>query len=211
MASRSIAQEAVICLYVLIAVNIIEMKQRLKQILAQREKQPIVDPNRVSAAVLVPIYEKDGQYHILFIKRTEWVEKHKGEISFPGGVYEEYDVTLLNTALRESAEEINLMPDDVEVLGELDDEVSAKTNYIITPFLAFIPWPHELEADGKETEAIIEAPIPALMDIGRSRQESIDSETVTVYYYNYQGRVIWGATARVLAKFLDIFAQAATL
>lgn len=200
-----------ICLYVLIAVNIIKMKEKLKQILAQREKQHIVDPNRVSAAVLVPIYEKDGQYHILFIKRTEWVEKHKGEISFPGGGYEDHDGTLLNTALRESAEEINLKPDDVEILGELDDEVSVKTNYIITPFLAFIPWPYELEADGHETEAIIEAPIPALMDIGYSRQESIDSETVTVYYYNYQGRVIWGATARVLTKFLDIFAQAATL
>ena len=200
-----------ICLYVLIAVNIIEMKEKLKQILAQREKQHIVDPDRVSAAVLVPIYEKDGQYHILFIKRTEWVEKHKGEISFPGGGYEDHDGTLLNTALRESAEEINLKPDDVEILGELDDEVSVKTNYIITPFLAFIPWPYELKVDGKETEAIIEAPIPALMDIGYSRQESIDSETVTVYYYNYQGRVIWGATARVLTKFLDIFAQAATL
>ena len=200
-----------ICLYVLITVNIIKMKEKLKQILAQREKQHIVDPNRVSAAVLVPIYEKDGQYHILFIKRTEWVEKHKGEISFPGGGYEEHDGTLLNTALRESAEEINLMPDDVEVLGELDDVVSAKTNYRITPFLAFIPWPYEFKVDGHETEAIIEAPIPALMDIGYSRQESIDSETVAVYYYNYQGRVIWGATARILTKFLDIFAQAATL
>ncbi len=200
-----------ICLYVLIAVNIIEMKQRLKRILAQREKQRIVDPNRVSAAVLVPIYEKGGQYHILFIKRTEWVEKHKGEISFPGGGYEDHDGTLLNTALRESAEEINLKPDDVEILGELDDEVSVKTNYIITPFLAFIPWPYEFKVDGYETEAIIEVPIPALMDIGYSRQELIDSETVTVYYYNYQGRVIWGATARVLTKFLDIFAQAATL
>ncbi len=200
-----------ICLYVLITVNIIKMKEKLKQLLAQREKQHIVDPNRVSAAVLVPIYEKDGQYHILFIKRTEWVEKHKGEISFPGGVYEAYDDTLLNTALRESAEEINLMPDDVEVLGELDDVVSAKTNYRITPFLAFIPWPYEFKVDGHETEAIIEAPIPALMDIGYSRQESVDGETVTVYYYNYQGRVIWGATARVLTKFLDIFTQAATL
>lgn len=187
------------------------MKEKLKQLLAQQEKRRIADPKRVSAAVLVPIYEKDGQYHILFIKRTEWVEKHKGEISFPGGVYEAYDGTLLNTALRESTEEINLKPDAVEILGELDDEVSVKTNYIITPFLAFIPWPYEFKVDGHETEATIEAPIPALMDIGYSRQESVDGETVTIYYYNYQGRVIWGATARILTKFLDIFSQAATL
>jgi len=186
------------------------VKERLKQILAQREKRRIFDPNGIPAAVLVPIYEKDGQYHILFIKRTEWVEKHKGEISFPGGVYEERDRTLLNTALRESAEEINLKPDDVEVLGELD-ETSVKTNYIITPFLGFIPWPYEFRVDGRETEAIIEAPISALLARGHSRQELRDGETVTVYHYNYQGSVIWGATARILAEFLDIFAQAARL
>jgi len=184
------------------------MKERLKQILANREKRRIVDPKRVSAAVLVPIYEKDRQYHILFIKRTEWVEKHKGEISFPGGVYEEHDGTLLNTALRESAEEISLKPGDVEVLGELDDVVSVKTNYVITPFLAFIPWPYEFKVDGQETEEIIEAPIQALMDIGFSRQELRGNETVTAYQYNYQGRVIWGATARILTRLLDIFTQA---
>ncbi len=185
------------------------MRENLKQILSQRKKQRIVDPKRTSAAVLVPIYERDGQYHILFIKRTEWVEKHKGEISFPGGAYEAHDRTLLNTALRESTEEIGLNPDDVEVLGELDDEVSVKTNYIITPFLAFIPWPYEFRADGRETEAIIEAPVQALMNQGFSRQEVRGNETVTVYYYPYQGQVIWGATARILTKFLDILAQAA--
>ena len=185
------------------------MKEKLKQILAQRKKRRIVDPKRVSAAVLVPIYERDGQYHILFIKRTEWVAKHKGEISFPGGTFEERDGTLLNTALRETTEEISLKPDDVEILGELDDEVSVKTNYIITPFLASISWPYEFKVDGGETEEIIEAPIQSLMDIGQSRQEVRGSEMETVYYYNYRGRVIWGATARILNKFLDFFNQAA--
>ena len=185
------------------------MKEKLKQILAQRKKRRIVDSKRVSAAVLVPIYERDGQYHILFIKRTEWVAKHKGEISFPGGTFEERDGTLLNTALRETTEEISLKPDDVEILGELDDEVSVKTNYIITPFLASISWPYEFKVDGGETEEIIEAPIQSLMDIGQSRQEVRGSEMETVYYYNYRGRVIWGATARILNKFLDFFNQAA--
>jgi len=185
------------------------MKEKLKQILAQRKKRRIVDSKRVSAAVLVPIYERDGQYFVLFIKRTEWVAKHKGEISFPGGTFEERDGTLLNTALRETTEEISLKPDDVEILGELDDEVSVKTNYIITPFLASISWPYEFKVDGGETEEIIEAPIQSLMDIGQSRQEVRGSEMETVYYYNYRGRVIWGATARILNKFLDFFNQAA--
>lgn len=184
------------------------MKQRLRQVLSLRQKQRIVDPKRISAAVLVPIYDKEGQYYILFIKRTEWVEKHKGEISFPGGVHEEGDETLLATALRECAEEIGLVPDQVEILGELDDEVSVKTNYIISPFVALIPWPYQFKVDGKETEEIIEAPILALLNKGYSRQSIREGETVTKYYYHYQGRVIWGATARILNKFLDIFARA---
>lgn len=183
------------------------MKQRLKQALSRRQKQYIVDPKRISAAVLVPIYQKEGQYYILFIKRTEWVEKHKGEISFPGGAHEAKDKTLLTTALRESAEEIGLMPEDVEILGELDDEISFKTNYVISPFVALIPWPYQFKVDGKETEEIIEALISELQNNGYSRQEIRDGEKVTLYFYNYQGKVIWGATARIVKKFLDIFAQ----
>ncbi|MFC1915131.1 NUDIX hydrolase [Chloroflexota bacterium] len=183
------------------------MKQRLKQALSRRRKQHIIDPSRISAAVLLPIYYKQGQYYILFIKRTEWVEKHKGEISFPGGTHEGRDKTLLDTALRETAEEIGLRADDVEILGQLDDEISVKTNYIISPFVAFITWPYQFKVDGKETEEIIEAPISALLDKGCSRHEIRDGEKVTSYFYNYQGRVIWEATARILNKFLDIFAQ----
>ena len=183
------------------------MKQRLKQVLSVRQKRHIVDPKRISAAVLLPLYYKQGQYYILFIKRTEWVEKHKGEISFPGGVHEERDKTLLDTALRECAEEIGLMPDEVEILGELDDEVSIKTNYVISTFVALIPWPYQLKVDGRETEEIIEAPISKLLNKGYSRQEVRDGKAVTSYFYRYQGRIIWGATARILKKFLDIFAQ----
>ena len=184
------------------------MKQRLKQALSQRKKQRIVDASRTSAAILVPIYYKQGQYYILLIKRTERVKKHKGEISFPGGARDEGDRTLLDTALRESAEEIGLAPDKVEILGELDDEVSVKTNYVITPFVGLIPWPYQFKVDGVETEEIIEAPILVLQDKGYSHQEIRDGKTVTLYFYNYQGRVIWGATARILNKFLGIFAEA---
>ncbi|MFQ5997196.1 MAG: NUDIX hydrolase [Dehalococcoidales bacterium] len=184
------------------------MKQKLKQALSLREKQRIADPSRTPAAVLLPIYYRQGQYYILFIKRTEWVEKHKGEISFPGGAREERDKTLLDTALRECAEEIGLMPDKVEILGELDDVVSVKTNYIISPFVALIPWPYQFKVDGKETEEIIEVPLLALQDKGYSHQVTRGNEMVTTYFYDYQGRVIWGATARILNRFLEIFTQA---
>ena len=185
------------------------MKQRLEKLLTLRQKRHIVDPGRVSAAVLVPIYCKHGEYHILLTKRTEKVKEHKGQISFPGGSYQEEDVTLVGTALRESAEEIGLMAKDVEVLGGLDDEISLTSNYIISPFVALIPWPYHFKLSEDETEEIIEVPIPALLDRRCLRQETevMNGKVVTSYFYHYQGRVIWGATARILNQFLDIFAQ----
>jgi len=181
---------------------------RLKQALSSREKQYISDPTRIPAAVILPLYVKQGRYHILFIKRTDKVKKHKGEISFPGGTREAEDKTLLDTALRECAEEIGLLAKDVEILGELDDEVSVATNYVISPFAALIPWPYRFKVDGQETEAIIEVPVSALLESGRSRPEIRDGETITAYTYRPEGQVIWGATARILKKFLDIFVQA---
>jgi len=138
------------------------------------------------------------------------VKEHKGQICFPGGVYQEGDGILLNTALRECAEEIGLVADDVEVLGELDDTVIGTSGYIVSPFVGFIPWPHTLKVNRREAEEIIEVPIPALLDKGCLREETkiIDGEAVTLYFYHSQGRVIWGATARILNQFLDIFARA---
>ena len=185
------------------------MEQRLRQALSLRRKRHIVAASRVPAAVLLPIFYKEGQYYILFTKRTEKVKEHKSEISFPGGAYEEEDGTLVNTALRECAEEISLMADEVEVLGELDDTATVTSNYIVSPFVGLIPWPYTLKVDQRETEEIIEVPISVLLDKGCLREETeiIDGEAVTSYFYHYQGRVIWGATARILNQFLDIFTR----
>jgi len=189
------------------------MKQRLRQALSLRQKRHVVDASRVSAAVLLPIYYKQGQYYILFTKRTERVKEHKGQISFPGGAFQEGDETLINTALRECAEEIGLMAEGVEVVGELDDTVTETSSYIISPFVGLILWPYQFKVDGWETEEIIEVPISALMEKDCLRQETeqeteiVGGQAVASYFYHYQGRVIWGATARILHQFLDIFAQ----
>ena len=185
------------------------MRQRLKQALSQRQKSHIVDASRMPSAVLIPIFCKQGQYHILFTKRTETVKNHKGQISFPGGAYEEVDGTLVNTALRECAEEIGLIAEDVEILGELDDFFTISSGYIISPFVAAIPWPYPLKVDPVEVEEIVKVPLSVLLDKDCLRQEAttVDGQVVTSYFYHYQGRVIWGATARILNQFLDIFAQ----
>ena len=84
------------------------------------------------------------------------------------------------------------------------------SNYTISPFVGLIPWPYNFKVDGHETESIIEVPIPALMDKDCLRQETqiIDGNPHIIYFYHYQETVIWGATARILNKFLDIFARA---
>ena len=185
------------------------MIQRLKQTLSQRQKQHIVDTDRVKSAVLIPIYYKEGEYHILFTKRTERVRDHKGQISFPGGAYEEHDATLLDTALRECTEEIGLPAEAIEVLGELDDMRTQTTYYVISPFVAAIPWPYQFSVDPIEVKEIIEAPISTLLDKDCLRQETdpLNEGMITGHFYYCNNKIIWGATARILTQFLDIWTQ----
>ena len=187
----------------------VTMKQRLRQALSRRQKQHIINNNCKPAAVLLPVYYKNGEYHILFTKRTEKVMTHKGQISFPGGVSEEGDTSLVDTALRECEEEIGLTSDQVEILGELDDITTETTGYIISPFVGLIPYPYQFKVNGEEIEEIIEVPISALLDRNYLHLENKvkEDKIVNLYSYHYQGRVIWGATARILKQFLDIFIQ----
>jgi 8-oxo-dGTP pyrophosphatase MutT (NUDIX family) len=190
--------------------NHMTVDEKLKELLSRRPKNRITDDRLVPSAVLLPIYYKEGEVNILFTRRTEKVSVHKRQISFPGGAHQEGDKSLLDTALRESAEEIGLAPDRVKILGELDDEVTVDTNYIVSPFVGLIPWPYDFKLDGWETDEVIEAPLPALLDeeSWHHKTEVAAGREVIAYYYHYRGDVIWGATARILHQFLDIFTQA---
>jgi len=181
--------------------------ERLKQALSQRPKRQITDRSQIPAAVLIPIYYKDGQYHILFIQRTDRVKVHKGQISFPGGACEPKDGTAINTALRECTEEVGVAAEAVELLGELDDFYTIGTGYVVSPVVGLVPWPYPFKVDGHETEELIEVPISALLDKDCVRQEKdiVAGEEVPTYFYHYQGKVIWGATARILNQLLGIW------
>ena len=184
------------------------MKRRIRKILSQREKQSIVvaDVPLTPATVLVPLYHKEGKYHILFTKRTEKVEHHKGQISFPGGACDPGDKSLADAALRETFEEIGVHPEDVEILGELDDADTLTSNFLITPFVALIPYPYEFALSSYEIEELIEVPIPALLDKGCYREEFHVHQGKPRWgcSYRYKDKVIWGATARILKQFLDL-------
>jgi len=185
------------------------MKEKLRKVLASRQKIHITDSSRTPSAVLIPIFFKEGEYHLLFTQRTEKVKQHKGQISFPGGACEEEDKTHFDTALRECTEEIGMAIGVTELLGELDDFPTSTSNYIIYPFVGVVPWPYSFKADGREIKEIIEVPISALLNLkGHQETRVINGKEVTGYFYDYNGKVIWGATARILHQFLQVWTKA---
>jgi len=117
---------------------------------------------------------------------------------------------LLKTALRESYEEIGLAPEDVKVLGELDDEMTRGSRYIISPFIGSILPDYEFKLSSFETAEIIQIPISGLLEKGCRREEPrvvSEERSFIPYLYAYEGKMIIGATARILKQFLDIFKQ----
>jgi 8-oxo-dGTP pyrophosphatase MutT (NUDIX family) len=172
------------------------VKRQVAKILRQRKKKKITDENLRASAVLIPIFCNQGQYYVLLTKRSEEVDFHKGQVCFPGGTRELSDSSLLQTALREVEEEIGLRAEDVEILGELDDSVTLTSNYVISPFVAFIPHPYPFKIDGREIREIFSIPLSFLLDEANFKQES--------YEYDYEGHIIWGATARILRQFVDL-------
>jgi len=150
------------------------MKGKIVQVLAAYKKKSIEDASLKSAGVLIPLLEKDGICHILFTKRTTNVQYHKGEISFPGGGYEEQDRgSIRRTVLREVCEELGVAAKDIEILGELDDFVTI-SNYIVTPLVGVIPYPYNFKLSSFEVEKLIEVPVKALLEEHSSNEGKID-------------------------------------
>jgi len=135
------------------------------------------------------------------------VPHHKGQISFPGGARSKTDTTLLDTALRESWEEIGLEAKDAEIVGELDDTPTTTSGFNISPFVAFIPYSYKFILSPYEIEEIFSISISALLHKASRKEEryTFGSQTFVNYSYEYEGRVIWGATARIVEQLLEIW------
>jgi 8-oxo-dGTP pyrophosphatase MutT (NUDIX family) len=176
----------------------------LKHILSSRQKKLHYDKNLKPAAVLVPLFSDGEELHILFTRRSEEVFHHKGQISFPGGRPHEKDSDLRQTALRESWEEIGLKPEDVRILGELDDTPTVTTGFNIRPFVGIIPFPYSFKLNKAETTALLDIPFQALLDDSAYSHDAMDSEGIKQAAYVYHGQTIWGATARIVKQLVDI-------
>ena len=181
----------------------------LRSLLVNRQEDVPGRLGLAASAVLLPLFCKEGEYHILLNKRTDLVEHHKGEICFPGGMQDPEDSDHLHTALREAQEELGIAPGDVEVLGELD-AAATRTGFLIRPVVGLIPYPYPFVMSSIEVAAILEVPFSTLLDPAALREERSARRGASNPHYSYvhQGHVVYGATATILTQFVRRLAQA---
>jgi len=184
-----------------------QFRDRMRRALGG-ERVPLDRPDLTRAAVLAPIVYRDDEPHLILTRRTMTVAKHKGQISFPGGVAEPEDPDTIGTALREAEEEIGLDRSLVEVVGLLDD-IATKTGFVITPVVGFVDSAATFTADPVEVDELFEVPFAALGDPDNQEVVEIERETDTWLdqRYHVDGRTIWGATGRIIARLLSVLEQ----
>ncbi len=164
-------------------------------------------PGARHAAVLAPLYAKNGAPYLLFTERSATLSKHSGQISFPGGSRDPEDLTLGATALREAYEELALDPARVTLLGTLPSAFSVVSNFIVTPYVG---WLGEglptLTPSVAEVASVIEAPLAALADPATYHSEVWErmGTTHTIHFYDIAGHRIWGLTGRLLYTLLEL-------
>ena len=162
----------------------------------------------IPASVLIGLFQMDGSgWQVLFTRRTNLVESHKGQVAFPGGAAESTDQNVVETALREANEEIGLPRACVDVLGCMQT-METVTGYNITPVVANLCWPFDVRPAQAEVERVFFVPLAWLADT-ENREERLytrsnGSREMVVFFQPYGGEIIWGATARIMVNFLQL-------
>jgi len=158
---------------------------------------------RTDAAVLVPLYTSGSELHAVFTKRRDDLRRHPGEISFPGGRYDEGERDLLATALREAEEEIGLPADAVDVLGGLQPTPTIATGYAVYPFVGMIEPGRAWTPSAGEVADVLELSLSDLL-AGYARRRLVRRGLpIRTDTYLVDDHLIWGATARILADLFD--------
>ncbi len=165
--------------------------------------------SRQPAAVLIPLLDDGESWKLLFIKRThQQNDRHSGQIAFPGGRSEPSDPSLLHTALREAREEIGLNPADIAILGQ-SCTITTVTEYEVSPFIGALPWPYPLQLSPVEVEKTIIIPLDWLADPQHRKMRTWHSRSApgwegsVIFFDEYEGEILWGATARLVVDFLN--------
>jgi 8-oxo-dGTP pyrophosphatase MutT (NUDIX family) len=188
-----------------IDINYQETLQLVREKLNDHKPGQIKITDVFPAAVMILFLNKDDTPHLIFTKRTDLVETHKGQISFPGGVSDAEDSSLYETATRETWEEIGIHPGKVQLLGQLDDFYTV-TKFVVTPFVGFVRSSFQYKLNHLEVAEVLEVPLSLFLqkkhfEVKKWQHEEKDYD---VYFYYYDHHVIWGATAFILNRFIDL-------
>ncbi|MEJ2512695.1 MAG: CoA pyrophosphatase [Anaerolineales bacterium] len=171
--------------------------------------QEIMKGDPGPAAVLIPLVQAQDSWHVLLIRRTHIVgDIHSGQVAFPGGGLEKTDSSLIETALRETNEELGIQPEDVQILGRLNEFISI-SNYRVTPYIGTLPWPYPIVQAEKEVARWFTIPLRWLADennrtIQRRTLPKGLGEIGVIFFNDYDGEVLWGLSARIITEFLDV-------
>ena len=157
------------------------------------------------ASVLIPLLNVKGEIFVLFTKRSKHLNSHPGQVSFPGGKQDPQDKNPLDTALRETHEEIGLHPKKIEILGRLDQIISLN-NYLVTPFVGLIPTQFKPNPNLDEIEKVFKVPLSFFMNEDKHWAEEYvtSSAKVIIHHFNFDSYDIWGLTAKLILRLLEV-------
>jgi 8-oxo-dGTP pyrophosphatase MutT (NUDIX family) len=184
--------------------------EKLRRTLHQTDPhdRPPQDGATRAAAVLVPLVEREGDLHLVFIRRSDSVESHRGQVAFPGGRVDPTDTTLLHTALREAHEEVGIEPQVVDVLGGFSTMSTVSSGMLVAPFVGLLKRPVNYTIQEVEVAQVFEVPLHALADKRyrgtyewRRDKERPSSNFPAIFH---SGQTIWGLTLRITENLLDM-------
>jgi 8-oxo-dGTP pyrophosphatase MutT (NUDIX family) len=187
-----------------------QVPSEIRRILDARVPMPKAGDALVRASVLLPLFalEPGGDAWIWLVRRADMLRTHQGQVALPGGKWDEGDPDLVHTALRESYEEIGLPPEEVEILGTLDDLVTI-TGYVVTPHVGWIERPFTPEPHVIEVARVFASPLATFSREPVFRTISVSPAIERlVPVYEVEGETIWGATASILRSFTGLLAAA---
>jgi 8-oxo-dGTP pyrophosphatase MutT (NUDIX family) len=163
-------------------------------------------PDARVAAVLILLYPDTGSVHTVFMQRHNYDGVHGGQISFPGGKKEDSDKDIIHTAIREAEEETGIDPEGISVLGTLTPLFIPVSNMIVTPVVGWTEKMPDFKHQPEEVVFLIDAELKRFLDPSmlKIKPFEIRGEKINVKYFDYEGNVIWGATAMILNELLTI-------
>lgn len=173
-----------------------------------RFRENLNNPSK-PGGVMILLYPHNGDIYLPLMKRPTYAGAHSGQVSFPGGKFEQKDLDLRATALRETEEEIGVRSEEVEVIGALSELFIIASNFKVYPSVGYINERPVFVPDAVEVESVLEVSLSHLRDLSRRGVEQMTFGNYTIHspYFDVDGHVVWGATAMMLSEFLDVTAD----